>query len=311
MRPMDLEFWIVTTLNRALAYGTPILLATLGEIYAERSGVLNLGVEGMMILGAFFAFCTTFFTANPWLGVLIGALVAGLASLLHAFLSITLRVNQIISGLALTMLGLGISGTLGRGWEGKILESTIASVEIDYLSKIPVLGPILFTNQNSLVHLAILIAFGLWFLLFKTRIGISIRAVGENPAAADVMGINVWKIRYLCVFLGGLLAGLAGSYLSVAYQPAWASGMTAGMGWLAVALTIFAFWNPLLGMVGAFLFGALYHLSFRLQNWVAPEILNSLPYLFPIVVLIIVARFASKKRIGAPAVLGQPYKRGE
>jgi len=308
---MSWESWIVGTLSRTLAYGTPLLLATLGEIYAERSGVLNLGVEGMMIVGALSAFAVAYTTGNPWLGVLVSAVVGGAFSLIHAFASVTLRANQVVSGLALTMLGLGLSGVLGRRWEGWPLFTPLREVSIPGLSKIPVLGPALFEGQNLLVYIAVLLAVLLWFVLYKTRIGISIRAVGEDPATADSLGINVARVRYLCVFVGGVLAGLGGGYLSVAYRPSWTDGMTAGMGWIVIALTIFAFWNPLLGLVGAYFFAALFHLSFRLQAWLAPELLKTMPYVLAIVVLIVVARGTLQKRMGAPSALTIPYTRGE
>ena len=308
---MSWESWIVGTLSRTLAYGTPLLLATLGEIYAERSGVLNLGVEGMMIVGALSAFAVAYTTGNPWLGVLASAVVGGAFSLIHAFASVTLRANQVVSGLALTMLGLGLSGVLGRRWEGWPLFTPLREVSIPGLSKIPVLGPALFEGQNLLVYIAVLLAVLLWFVLYKTRIGISIRAVGEDPATADSLGINVARVRYLCVFVGGVLAGLGGGYLSVAYRPSWTDGMTAGMGWIVIALTIFAFWNPLLGLVGAYFFAALFHLSFRLQAWLAPELLKTMPYVLAIVVLIVVARGTLQKRMGAPSALTIPYTRGE
>lgn len=296
--------WISGILGRALAYGTPLLLATLGEIYAERSGVLNLGVEGMMSLGALSAFAVAFFFDNLWLAVVVGGLVAGCAALVHALSSITLQANQVVSGLALGMLGMGISGTLGRNFEGRVLESTLSPAKIPGLSSLP--G---FENHNVLVYLALGLSLLLWFVLFKTRFGVIIRSTGENPAAVDAMGINVWAVRYLCVFLGGVLAGVAGAYLSVGYRPSWSYGMTAGIGWLAIALTIFAFWNPLWGMVGAYLFGVLYHLSFRLQARVPPELLNTLPYLFPIAALSLVSRLAARKRMGSPSALGIPYRR--
>ncbi len=308
---MGWETWLIGTISRALAYGTPLLLGTLGEIYAERSGVLNLGVEGMMIMGAFTAFATAYTTGDPWLGLLVAAAVGGGFSLIHAFVSITLRANQIVSGLALTMLGLGLAGVLGRGWEGKPLEAALPTITVPYLSGIPGLGPSLFVEQNGLVYLAAGLAVVLWFVLYKTRIGISIRAVGEDPATADAMGVNVFRTRYLCVLLGGLLAGLGGGYLSVAYRPAWTEGMTAGMGWIVIALTIFAFWNPLLGLVGAYFFGALYHLSYRLQPWTSPELLKAMPYVFAILVLVLVARGTLKRRMSAPAALCEPYVRGE
>lgn len=308
---MGWETWIIATLSRSLVYGTPLLLGTLGEIYAERSGVLNLGVEGMMIMGAYSAFTTAYITGNPWLGILMGAVVGGAFSLIHAFTSVTLKANQVISGLSLTMLGLGLSGVLGRGWEGKPLPVSLPKITISSLSRIPFLGPIFFEGQNLIVYLTILLVPLLWYVLYRTRIGITIRSVGESPGTADSLGINVDRVRYTCVFLGGVLAGVAGGYLSVAYRPAWTEGMTAGIGWIVIALTIFAFWNPAYGMLGAYLFAALYHLSYRLQPWVSPELLKAMPYAFAILVLILVSRGTLQKRMGAPAALSLPYTRGE
>jgi simple sugar transport system permease protein len=286
-------------------------LGTLGEIYTERSGVLNLGVEGMMIMGAYAAFSTAYVTGSPWLGILVGGVVGGAFSLIHAFASVTLKANQVVSGLSLTMLGLGLAGVLGRGWEGKPLPTPISEITVPGLSKIPFLGPILFEGQNLLVYLSILLVVVMWYILYRTRIGITIRSVGESPATADSLGINVDRVRYLCTVVGGFLAGVAGGYLSVAYRPAWTEGMTAGMGWIVIALTIFAFWNPAYGLVGAYLFAALFHLSFRLQPWVAPEFLKAIPYAFSIIVLIFVSRGTLQKRMGAPAALAVPYTRGE
>lgn len=306
-----IEEWVVGTLSRTLAYGTPLLLATLGEIYSERSGVLNLGVEGMMILGAVSAFATAFITGNPWLGMLVAGIAGALASLIHGFVSITLRANQVVSGLALTMLGLGLSGLFGKGFEGKPLDSTITNVTVPMLKDIPYLGEILFVDQSPIVYIAIILTPVLSFILFHTSLGITIRSVGENPSAADSAGINVWLVRYFCVVTGGILAGFAGGYLSIAYRPAWTQGMTSGMGWLVIALTIFASWNPSRGLVGAFLFGALMHLSFRLQPWVAPELLKMMPYGSAILALVIISLGSLKKSMGAPNALQQPYIRGE
>jgi len=308
---MGWETWIIATLSRSLAYGTPLLLGTLGEIYAERSGVLNLGVEGMMIMGAYSAFTTAYITGNPWLGILVAAVVGGAFSLIHAFTCVTLKANQVVSGLSLTMLGLGLSGMFGRGWEGKPLPATIPKITVSGLSKIPFLGPILFEGQNLIVYLTILLVPLLWYILYRTRIGITIRSVGESPATADSLGINVVRVRYICVLIGGIFAGVAGGYLSVVYRPAWTEGMTAGIGWIVIALTIFAFWNPAYGMLGAYLFAALYHLSYRLQPWVSPELLKAMPYAFAILVLIFVSRGTLQKRMGAPAALTLPYTRGE
>jgi len=308
---MEWQSWITSSLGFMLSYGTPLLLATLGEIYAERSGVLNLGVEGMMIMGALTAFVTAYLTRSPWVGLAVAAAVGCGFSLIHAFASVTLRANQVVSGLSLTLLGLGLSGVLGRPWGGRPLPETLPDVAIPGLSRIPFLGPVLFEGHSLLVYVSILLVPIMWFILFRTRVGIAIRAVGEDPATADSLGVSVAKVRYACVAIGGLLAGVAGGYLSVAYRPAWTEGMTGGMGWIVIALTIFAFWNPLIGILGAYLFAILYHLSFRLQPWVSPELLQGLPYLFAIVVLMFVSRGTLQRKMGAPAALSIPYTRGE
>lgn len=305
---------IIVTLNGAVAIATPLLLATLGEIYAERSGVLNLGVEGMMIVGAFAGFTTAYTTGNPWLGMVAAALAGGACSLIHAFASITLRSNQILSGLALTMVGLGVTGVMGAGWVGRPLAAAaIPEATIPLLADIPWLGPIMFKDQDLFVYLAITLTLLLWLILYRTQIGLTIRAVGEHPVAADSLGVNVNRVRYLCVLLGGILAGLAGGYLAVGYRPAWSEGMTAGMGWLVIALTIFAFWNPFYGMLGAYLIGALISIAFVLQPWFSPALLRMLPYASAILTLTIVAAGGKGlvRRMGPPAALAQPYQRGE
>ncbi|MFN3346432.1 MAG: ABC transporter permease [Candidatus Bipolaricaulaceae bacterium] len=308
---MDWTSWLLSTVSRALAFGVPLLWATLGEIYAERAGVVNLGVEGMMILGAFTAFAVAQSTGRPGLGLFCAAMVGGVAALVHAFLTVTLRANQYVSGLALSMFGLGLAGLLGRGWEGKPLSATLPYLTIPGLARIPVLGPMLFYDQTLLTYLGLVLALLLWLLLFRTRWGVAIRSVGENPATADSLGINVVLVRYMCVVFGGLLAGVAGGYLSVAYRPAWTEGMTAGMGWIVIALTIFAAWDPLQAIWGAFFFGALYHLSYRLQAFLAPELLKLMPYLFAVLVLAASGFGGARWRRRAPAALGVPYVRGE
>ncbi len=305
------ESWLVGTVSRALAYGTPLLWATLGEVYAERAGVVNLGVEGMMALGAFFGFAAAKITGHPGVAILLAGLAGGVGSLLHAFLSITLRANQYVSGLALTMFGLGLSGLLGRSWTGQPLLHPLKDISIPGLAKIPYLGPMFFQRQSILLYIGIFLALVMWLVLFHTRWGLAIRSVGESPSTADAMGINVFAVRYLCVFIGGILAGVAGGFLSVEYRPAWTEGMTAGMGWVAIALTIFVGWDPLQALGGAFLFGALYHLSYRLQAFVSPELLKTLPYVAAILVLSLTATGAARRRRGAPSALGIPYVRGE
>lgn len=303
--------WLISTVSRALAFGVPLLWGTLGEIYAERAGVVNLGVEGMMILGAFMAFAVTQSTGSPGLGLFCAAFVGGVAALVHAFLTVTLRANQYVSGLALSMFGLGLAGLLGRGWEGKPLATTLPPLTVPGLSQIPVLGPMLFQDQTVLTYAGVFLAVLLWLLLFRTRWGVAIRSVGENPATADALGINVTLVRYLCVVFGGLLAGVGGGYLSVAYRPSWTEGMTAGMGWIVIALTIFASWDPLQAIWGAFFFGALYHLSYRLQAFLAPELLKLMPYFFAVAVLAASGFGGARWRRRAPGALGVPYVRGE
>src|SRR3989441_5836975 len=223
---MEVVDWILGVLVRGMALGTPLLWGALGEIYAERAGVVNLGVEGMMILGAFFAFAAAQLTGHPGLGLLVAAVIGGMAALLHAFVSVTLRANQFVSGLALSMLGLGLAGLLGRGWEGFPLSNPLPELSI-----LPPLG--------------VLLAVALWVLLYHTRWGIILRTVGESPAAADAMGIDVALVRYLAVVFGGMLAGGAGGVLSVAHPPAWTEGMTGGIGWIVRRVGSFASLGPL------------------------------------------------------------------
>jgi len=308
---VDWQSWLIGIVSRALAFGTPLLWGTLGEIYAERAGILNLGVEGMMILGAIFAFASAQTTGHPGIGVIVGAVVGGLAGLLHAFFSVSLRANQYVSGLALSIFGVGLAGLLGRRWVGIPLNQPMGSVSIPGLASIPLIGPMFFDRQCILTYVGFTLALVLWIILHHTRWGVSIRSVGESPATADALGVNVFLVRYLCVLFGGMMAGVAGAFLSVAYRPSWTEGMTAGMGWIVIALTIFAAWNPLRAVGGALLFGTLYHLSYRLQQYISPEILKLTPYAAAIFVLAVVGIIGGGKRRGAPRALGVPYVRGE
>ncbi len=303
--------WLISTVGRALAFSTPLLWAALGEIYAERAGVVNLGLEGMMILGAIMGFAAGQATGSPLFGLVAAAGAGGLAALLHAFISVTLRANQYVSGLALTILGLGLAGLLGRGYEGIPLRQPMQAVTIPLLSEVPIIGPAFFTDQYLLTYAGLLIATLLWFVLRYTRLGVTLRSVGESPQAADSLGINVFTVRYLAVIFGGLMAGVAGGYLSLAYRPSWSEGMTAGMGWIALAITIFAAWSPLRAVLAAFLFGACFHLSFRLQGSFPTEFLQMLPYVFTILALTVIALSKAGRRSGAPEALGEPYSRGE
>lgn len=303
--------FLLSALRAAIPAGTPLLFGTLGEVYAERSGVLNLGIEGIMIMGAVTGFGIAHSTGNVWLGVAMAALAGGLLALLHAFASITLRVNQVVSGLGLTMLGLGLSGMLGKRYIGQPLAVRLDPVAVPVLSDLPVLGS-LFFRFDPLVYLAAILVPVLWFVLYKTRWGVTLRSVGENPAAADALGVNVAAVRYLAVFFGGVMAGLGGGYLSIVYAPAWIEGMTAGAGWIVIALTIFAMWDPARALVGAYLFGGVRVLQFRLQPLgISPNLLNMLPFILTILVLLLSAGETMRKRIGAPAALMQPYAREE
>jgi len=308
---MDWQSWLIGIVGRALAFGTPLLWGTLGEIYAERAGVLNLGVEGMMVLGALCGFAVTQSTGHPGPGIIIAAIVAGFAALLHAFLSITLRANQYVSGLALSMFGVGLAGLLGRSWVGIPLRAPLHAMSIPGLSGIPLIGPMLFSDQCILTYIGLALAVVLWVLLYRTRWGIVIRSVGESPGTADPLGVNVYLVRYLCVVFGGVMAGIGGAFLSVYYRPSWTEGMTAGMGWIVIALTIFSSWDPGKAIWGAIFFGALYHLSYRLQQYIPPEMLKLLPYAAAIGVLAIAGLLRGGAHRGAPGSLGMPYTRGE
>ncbi|MEA1968257.1 MAG: ABC transporter permease, partial [Thermodesulfobacteriota bacterium] len=305
-----MEEIIISVLQRTLIAGTPLLLGTVGEIICERSGILNLGVEGVMAVGAVVAFIVTFTTANPWLG-LMAAIAAGMViSLIHAFASITLQASQVVSGLALTMLGLGISGMLGKPYVGQPLTTKMNDIAIPYLSEIPFVGKIFF-NQTPFFYMAIILAFGAWFFLERTRVGIQVKATGENPQATETQGVNITRIRYMCVIIGGGFSAMAGAHLSTSYSRSWIEGMTAGRGWIVIALTIFALWNPGRAIWSAFFFGGIFVLQYLLQPLgISPNFLAMLPYVATLVVLLVMSLKGSK-RLNAPAQLGEPYKRGE
>jgi simple sugar transport system permease protein len=302
---------LVAILAAAISSGTPILYAALGELICERSGVLNLGVEGMMLVGAVSGFLAAVRTGNLALGVLAALVAGGAMALIHAFMTISLKVNQVVSGLALTLFGTGVSGYLGKSVIGVPLSVTFRAVSIPVLSSIPVVGPILF-RHDLLVYVSYVLIPLAWFWLYRTRQGLHLRAVGESPETADALGVNVFAIRYVYVVLGGMLAGLGGAYLSMASAPSWIENMTAGRGWIAVALVIFAVWNPIRAMAGAYLFGGVDALGFRIQTLgvtVSSFFLKMLPYIFTVLVLIVVTARARGRRTGAPEALGTPYER--
>ena len=308
---------IVNLLAAGVRSGTAILFATVGELFAERAGVLNLGVEGMMLMGAMSAYGVAYATGNPWYGLLAAILVGGLMALIHAFVTVTLRADQVVSGLALTFLGAGMSAVLGSPLVEVKNAPKLPSFEIPALAQIPALGPIFF-QHNVIVYIGFLLIPAAWFYIYRTRPGLELRAIGEYPAAADVLGVNVYRLRYLYVVVGGMLAGAGGGALSLAITPLWIEGMTAGQGWIAVGLVIFAGWDPVRAALGSYLFGAirrlpldLQGLSFFLRNPTLGYFMNMLPYLFTIIVLVIGSREALRRRVGAPAALGVPYGREE
>lgn len=303
---------LVALLAVAIVAGTPILFAAVGEVVAERSGVMNLGVEGMMLVGAVTGFIVTVNTGNHWLGILAAAGGGAALALIHAFITVTLRGNQVVSGLALTIFGTGTSGFLGKSYVGIPTVDRFEALHIPYLSDIPVLGPILF-HQDAMVYISIIAAAVLWYILYRTSWGLSIRSVGENPAAADAVGISVSRVRYMATTIGGILAGLGGAYLSLAYAPTWQESISAGRGWIAVALVIFALWNPMRAIIGSYLFGGIEALTFRIQTagiQISPFFLSMLPYLLTIVVLVIVT-IRMRQEAGVPNALGVPYDREE
>ena len=315
---------LVVGLASGVVYGTPLLYGALGELLAERSGVLNLGVEGMMLVGAVMGFWTVQrFHAGSVVSLAAAIGVAALAgaamATIHAFLVITLRASQIVSGLALTIFAgaAGLSSYLGN-------DLNLADNPARYqftpifpasMQKWPVVGPIVF-GQTALVYASWACVVLVWLYLTRTRPGLNVRAVGESPAAADAMGINVVAYRYAHTLAGGAFAGVAGATFTLALTPQWVDGITGGAGWIAIALVIFAFWRPELCLVGAYFFGALQALAPELQArniQLGPTVLwtNTLPYVMTIVVLVLVSASGARRRLGAPAALGSPYVREE
>ncbi len=312
---------LTSVLAITLRAGASLIYATVGEIYTERSGILNLGLEGMMLMGAVTSFATAYYTGSTWLGLLVAMVVGGLLAALHAFISVTMRANQVVSGLSITLFGSGLASFLGQrlGPESNnyylvgMSGPRFSPLVIPGLSQLPILGALF--KQDILTYFMYILLPLAWFYLYKTRNGLDLRAVGENPQTADAMGINVVKTRYLYTILGGMLVGLGGAHLSLAYTPGWTENITGGRGWIVIALVIFAMWNPARAALGAILFGGINAVQFRLQaagTTVPAEFLNMLPYLTTIFVLIVMTWWeALSKRIGAPAALGKSYMREE
>ncbi|MBC8063013.1 MAG: ABC transporter permease [Clostridiaceae bacterium] len=306
---------IISFLAAAIVAGTPLLFATLGEIIIERSGNLNLGVEGMMLMGAVMGFMVGLNTGNVF-AALLGAMAAGAAGgLIFAFLTITLRANQVVTGLALATFGGGFSSLVGKTLVGQTAPVAIKTFfkpyAIPLISKIPFIGPIFF-KQDPFVYLGYAIAILTGIYLYNTSKGLNLRAIGENPGCADAASINISLYKYIHILCGGALCGLGGAYLSLVYIPTWQENVVAGRGWIAIALVIFAAWNPYKAIFGAFLFGGLDIIGFRLQGAhiyvVSQYLVDMLPYLVTIIVLVIVSMNKSKKN-APPKNLGTPYFR--
>jgi simple sugar transport system permease protein len=281
---------ISDTLARSLVAGTPLLLATVGEIYAERSGVLNLGVEGMMAAGAGAAFAATATSGSPWVGLLAGAAAGTALAYVHALACVSMKANQVVCGLALTMLGLGLSGVYGRSYVGMPL-------------------PCRFSG-DPMLWLALAMTAGLGIILFRTRWGIAVRSAGEHPLAVEAAGVDVARVRYACVLLGGAMAGMAGAQLSLVYVHSWIEGMTAGRGWIVIALTIFAGWNPWKAAIGAFLFGGIDVSQYLLQSHLSPNLLKMFPYAATLLALLVAGR-SPHGADSPPAALGLAHRKGE
>jgi ABC-type uncharacterized transport system permease subunit len=291
-----------------LAASTPLLIAAAGELVTERAGVLNLGVEGMMIMGAACGFGCAYFTGSTLVGALCGVLAGAAMAAVFAVLTLGLAVNQVATGLALTILGIGLSGLIGAGFVGERIVPS-PPLYLPVLTDIPFVGRILF-GENAFVYGSLVLVAGIWWFLYRTRLGLVLRAVGDNHVSAHALGYPVLRIRFYAVLFGGACAGLAGAYLSLAYTPFFVAGMTAGRGWIALALVVFASWRPWRLVAGAYLFGAVTILQLHAQGagiGIPSQLMSSLPYLATIVVLVVISRARGSAGSAAPASLGLSF----
>jgi simple sugar transport system permease protein len=310
---------ITSLLAITLRSGTSLIYATIGETYTERSGILNLGIEGMMLMSAVTAFATVYHTSSLFLGILVAMLVGGMLASIHAFLSITMRANQVVSGLSITLFGSGMASFLGQrlgpesnnGYLVGLVGAKFEPSAIPVLSKLPILGAVF--NQDILTYMVYLLLPLAWYYLYKTSNGLNLRAVGENPQTADAMGINIAKVRYFYTIIGGMLVGIGGAHLSLSYAPGWTENITGGRGWIVIALVIFSMWNPARAVWGAILFGGINAVQFRMQasgTTIPASFLNMLPYLATVFVLVVLTWWeALSKRVGAPSALAKSYMR--
>jgi simple sugar transport system permease protein len=301
-------FFLTSFLVSVTAAATPLLLAATGELVAERAGVLNLGIEGMMLVGAIAGFAVGHVTGSTMLGI-VAAMFGGLVlSALFGFLTLTMLCNQTAAGLALTIFGRGFSSLMGAGYVG-IKGPTLPKLDIPVLTQLPLFGPVLF-GQDALVYVAFVLLAAVWWFLYRTHAGLVLRAVGDSHDAAHAIGYPVIAIRRAATLFGGAMAGLAGGYMSLSYSPLWAENMTAGRGWIALALVVFATWRPAWLLVGAYLFGGIMYLSLYVQGIGIPipsPFVSALPYLATVLVLAIISRDRRRIRLNQPACLGKPF----
>ena len=312
------ELNFIPLIALSIRASTAIIFATLGEIFTERSGIMNLGIEGIMSVGAVSGFVAAYYSHSVWIGVVFAAIAGGMFAYIHAVLCNTFRVNQTVSGLALAITGVGLANLIGQraGLNGTSLVGQVGPqfgiVPIPILHQIPVIGPIIFT-QDMLVYCMFFLTVLCSYLLYKTTLGLRLRAVGESPRTADSLGINVERLRYIYTVIGGMLMGLGGAHITLFYSPGWSDNMIAGRGWIAVALVIFAMWDPIRAFFGSLLFGGVTAIQYYLQSansGIPASFLAMLPYISTVIVLTFVTAWEGlRKRVGAPSALGKPYSR--
>ena len=295
----------------AISGGTTLLFAVLGGILNEKAGIINLGTEGIMLVGAVMAAIMFFQTQNIFLTLVATVVASGILGFVHAFLCITLRTNQIVSGLAITLFGSGFSAYIGKSVAGMPISVSIPTLDLPFINSIPYIGPI-FSGLNMFILCSIVLSILLYVYMYKTSWGLHLKAVGDNPSTSDAMGISVVRIRYFHVIAGSMLMGIAGFYLVMVYSPAWIEGMTSGRGWIAIALIIFARWNPIYALFGAYFFGGLDSLGFRMQLFdldIPTYFLKMIPYIATIAVLMFIGWKNRNKPAIEPQSLGTPYFR--
>lgn len=311
---MNDNIWILMT-GDSVALATTLILAALGALFTERSGVLNLGVEGVLLTSAISSFIAADSSGSVWVGLVVGALAGSLLAGIHAVLAVVFRANQIVSGLALVIFGTGLANFLGKPYEGKTIKVKLTELSFGPLTDIPVLGPIFF-SQDIITYLALAVAVGSSWYLFHTRPGLEVRATGDDPATVDAQGLSVSTIRIRYTLVGGLIMGLGGAWLMLAESAAWHQASTTnGVGWIALALVVFASWRPIRLIVGAVLFGFTLQLPYTLQaqniTFIPQAFLQMVPYVATLISLIALSRPGSSNALGAPKALGTPFVRDE